>query len=232
MSLICSRISGRCLKLLSIEFSCWFSCAINTCIFWRLLKVFSIVVSVWQKLRAVCASMSWDRDPRCTCLVTDPTLFIFTCTRSASLLFESWKRFLALVLDAEAITKLEDSTSKKSINTKYSNAMATRSINQRQTDCFSSIGNHSITKNKAKNRINSIKEVLFCAFFCNKKNVIGKTEISCIHLWPNLDWLRFDSVVKVTLVSKQKEKKKKLPNRSKTKRSKCLQRQWVNACKN
>ena len=58
ISLICSCTSGKCLRLLSMEFSFWFSCAMRTCIFCRLLKVFSIVDSVWQKFRAVWASMS------------------------------------------------------------------------------------------------------------------------------------------------------------------------------
>jgi hypothetical protein len=46
---------------------------------------------------------SFDLAPRCICLATEAMLLTFTCTRSASRNFESTKRLLALVLDADAI---------------------------------------------------------------------------------------------------------------------------------
>lgn len=46
---------------------------------------------------------SFDREPRTICRPTDATLFTVPTTRSASLRFESWNRFFALLLDADAI---------------------------------------------------------------------------------------------------------------------------------
>jgi hypothetical protein len=46
---------------------------------------------------------SFDLAPRCICLATEAMLLTFTCTRSASRNFESTKRLLALVLEADAI---------------------------------------------------------------------------------------------------------------------------------
>lgn len=46
---------------------------------------------------------SFDLEPRCTCFATAATLLTFTCTLSASLSFDSTNKFLALVLEADAI---------------------------------------------------------------------------------------------------------------------------------
>lgn len=87
-------------------FPWWFLVVQN---FW-LLALVSVKKWVWNldldiylmKITSVSLT-SFDREPRTICRPTDAALFTVPTTRSANRRFESWKRFFALLLDADAI---------------------------------------------------------------------------------------------------------------------------------
>jgi len=81
----------------------WAIWANNTCILWRLLKLFSMADSVWQSCLAELVKMSCCLEPLATCRLTDPRLCTLATARSQSRRLESLNKFLALVEDAEAI---------------------------------------------------------------------------------------------------------------------------------